>query len=191
MTLPFRSHIRLARITGVTAAIALAAIVSGRLSSSGVAQGQAPDARSQRLTIPYLANATKPADLDFTAAECDVVSNGEQMVCRFRQVFLTIPSLDATTCVITTNGYERTFRLQTRARWVSESAPIGDCGVVETTTLVDGGGTRWTMTIRATATLRADQPECRAPSPEPEVYDWLGVKRKLPCTSIQPGAIER
>ena len=162
------------------------------LSSAGAAEAQATDVASQkRLTIPFLANKTKPADLDFAAAECDIVSNGQEMACTFRQVFLTTSSIDATTCVITTNGYERTFRRATPVRWVSASAPLGECGVVETTTLEDGGGTRWRMTIQATATSRTDQPECRAASPEPEVYDWLGMKRSLPCTSIQPGAIER
>ncbi len=191
MTHQSRSRTRRARIVSVTAAIALVALVDGRPSSAGAVQGQSAEARPQRLTIPFLANATKPADLDFTAAECDLVSNGEQMVCRFRQVFLTVSGIDATTCVITTNGYERIFRRDTGARWVSESAPTGDCGVVETIALEDGGGTRWTMTVRTAGTLRADQQECRAASQEPEVYDWRGVKRKLPCTSIQPGAIER
>jgi hypothetical protein len=72
------------------------------------AQGQPAKSSSQGLTIPFLANVTKRADLDFTAAECDI-SNGEQIACRFRQVFLTIPSSDTTTCVITTNGYEDDF----------------------------------------------------------------------------------
>lgn len=191
MAQPCSSRTRRVRVAIVTVGIALVAIVEGMPSAAGAAQGQAAEAPRQQLTIPYLANKTKPADLDFTAAQCDIVSNGDQMDCRFRQVFLTTSSFDATTCVITTNGYERTFRRETGARWISKSAPIGDCGVVETTALEDGGGTHWTMTIRASATLRVDQPECRAASQEPEVYDWLSVKRKLPCTSIQPGAIER
>lgn len=188
MTEQSRSRTRRARITSVTVGMALVAIVDGRFSPAGLAQRQAAEVPIPRLTIPYLANKTKPADLDFTAAQCDVVSNGEQMACKFRQVFLTTSSSDATTCVITTNGYELTFRRQTAARWVTESAPTGDCGVVETTTLEDGGGTHWTMTIRTAPTLKADQPECRGAL---EVYDWMGVKRRLPCTSIQPGAIER
>jgi hypothetical protein len=171
-------------------ALALLAIVGAGGSSANLAQGKAADRPLQRLAIPYLANVTKPEDLDFAAAECDV-SNDAQMTCRFRQVFLTPSSYDATTCVITTNGYERTFRRDTDARWVSTSVPTGSCGAVETTTLEDGGGTRWTMTIRAAATLRTDQPECRAVAQDLEVYDWTRVKRKLPCTSIQPGAIER
>jgi hypothetical protein len=190
MTQQSRRRSRRARLTSVTAGIALVGIAGGG-SSSAHAQGRAADALPQRLTIPYLANKTKPADLDFTAAQCDVASNGEQMTCRFRQVFLTIASFDATTCVITTNGYESILRRETNVRWVGETAPTGDCGVVETTVLDDGGGTHWTMTIRTAATRRTDQPECRAAPREVEVYDWLGVRRKLPCTSIQPGAIER
>ncbi len=180
-----------APIATATMAVALVAIISGRLSSTGVAQGQAAGEPRQRLTIPFLANATKRADLDFMAAECDLVSNAAQMVCGFRQVFLTPSSIDASICMITTNGYERTFRRETDVRWISQSAPNGDCGVVETTTLEDGGGIRWVMTIRTAATRRTDRPECRAASPEPEAYDSRNMNRKLPCTSIQPGAIER
>ena len=62
---------------------------------------------------------------------------------------------------------------------------------METATLDDGGGTRWTLTMRTQVTRRADEPECRTAAQKPEVYDWRNVKRQLPCTSIQPGAIER
>jgi hypothetical protein len=57
--------------------------------------------------------------------------------------------------------------------------------------LEDGGGTRWTMTIQTRPTLHLDRADCRAASQPPDVYDWRSVKRKLPCTLIQPGAIER
>jgi hypothetical protein len=191
MPQPATSVSRRGRITRVTAAIALVATLRSTPSSGGGPQGQAAQAPPPPLTIPYLANATRPADLDFAAAQCDLVSNGEQMACRFRQVFLTTPSTDATSCVITTNGYERIFRRETATHWISESAPDGNCGIVESTTLEDGGGTHWTMTIRTAATLRVNQPECRGALAQPEVYDWRGVKRTLPCTSIQPGAIER
>jgi hypothetical protein len=143
------------------------------------------------LTIPYLANASRPDDLDFTAAQCDISANREQMQCRFRQVFLTPTSIDPTTCAITTSGYERAFSRETATRWVSRTSPEGSCGLIETTTLEDGGGTRWTMSVRSEAMAAAGRPECRASSPDPELYDWRRMKRKLPCTSIQPGAIER
>ncbi len=175
----------------VAAVFALIATVEGQPTSSVGAPGQTGQPASKRVTIPFLANATTPEALDFAAAECDLEANGQQMACRFRQVFLTISSLDETTCMITTNGFEQTFRREASARWVGASAPAGTCGIVETATLEDGGGTRWTLTLRTAATMRLDQPECRAASVEPEVYASVGVRRALPCTAIQPGAIER
>jgi len=167
------------------------ALVASWPLPTGASQSQSTDAPLRRVIIPYLANATKRGDLDFTAAECDIVSNGEEMACRFRQVFLTPSSVDPTTCMITTNGYQRIFRREASGRWVSRGSPEGDCGLVETTTLEDGGGTRWTMTIRTAVARRTDEPKCRAVTPEPEVYDWLDLKRALPCATVQPGAIER
>lgn len=183
---------RQVRIVGLILAIATAALVGGSLAPSGLAQTQPLAPRSSGIAIPFLANQTKPTDLDFMAAECDIVSNGSGLSCRFRQVFMTISSVDATSCVITTNGYEQTFRRESAIRWISEGAPEGDCGLVETTWLEDGGGTHWALTTRTVATRHLDQQACLAASREPaEVYDWRGVKRALPCTSIQPGAIER
>ena len=173
------------------AGVGLVLVAGARPSSAGAGQTPASVEGGTRLTIPYLANATKPADLDFTAAECDIAPGGDEMTCRFRQVFLTRSPIDTAACVITTNGYERTFRRDTPSRWSSANAPVGACQVVETTMLEDGGSTRWTMSVQTAATLNADTPECRAALRAPEVYDWRGVKRALPCTSIQPGAIER
>jgi hypothetical protein len=175
---------RATRIVLASAAVLVAAAASPVLVQAGPGE-------PQRLVIPYLANATKPDDLDFAAAQCDITPGGEQMACRFRQVFLTIASVDPTTCVMTTNGYEQTFRRESATRWVSTGAPAGECGMVETTTLDDAGGIRWTMTVRRVATRNATQSSCLAVSAEPESYSWQRVKRKLPCTSIQPGAIER
>jgi hypothetical protein len=189
MTPQADTRIRRARLVRV-AAIGLVVLAAAGRPSPAAAQGSAV-APPQRLTIPYLASATRPADLDFSAAECDIDATGDQMECRFRQVFLTIASVDPAMCVITTNGYDRAFRRETAVRWVSEDPPVGACGIVETTTLEDGGGTHWTMTIRTSATERADQPDCRAAGKAPEIYDWRTVKRPLPCSSIQPGAIER
>ena len=62
---------------------------------------------------------------------------------------------------------------------------------MDTTTLDDAGGIRWTMTVTRVATRNANQSSWLAVSAEPESYSWQKVKRKLPCTSIQPGAIER
>ncbi len=156
-------------------------------SAVGFAQTRTPQP-ARTLTIPFLANPAKPADLEFMAAQCDIAANGDTMACRFRQVFLTVSGIDSQTCVITTNGYDETFRRTTTTRWVSETAPEGACGTVERATLDDGGGMRWTLTLESKPT-RGGGPACRAPAPE--VYDWTNVKRPLPCASIQPGAIER
>lgn len=158
-----------------------------------VARAQGPDGPSpRRFPIPYLANATKPADLDFMAAECEVSPSGDALSCRFRQLFLTLSALDPASCVVTTNGYDQVFHREALARWVSRTDPGSDeCAVVETTTLEDGGGTHWTMTVAKAPTRRVDRAACQAVAATPEVYDWRSVKRKLPCTSIQPGALER
>ena len=140
------------------------------------------------VTIPFLANQNNPSDLDFMAAQCDV--RGDEMDCRFRQVFLTLSVMDAKSCAITTSGYEETFRRTSATRWVSAGLPEGLCGLTETATLDDGGGSRWTLTLRTTAT-RTEQPQCRTITENVEVYDWTNVKRALPCTLIQPGAIEK
>jgi hypothetical protein len=171
-------------------ALALAVAASMSLTDPARSQTRTIPPSGQVLTIPYLGNVTRPDDLDYAAALCDVSGDGEQMHCRIHQVFLTPTTIDPTSCAITTSAYERTFWRQTRERWVSRSAPEGSCGRVETTTLEDGGGTRWTMTVHTAATL-GQSDECRSAANETEVYDWRRMKRRLPCTSIQPGAIER
>ena len=143
------------------------------------------------LLIPYLASATHPEALDFAAARCDVSREGSQMLCRFRQVFLTPASVDPQVCAITTNGYELPFARVDAAHWRHETEPEGDCGIVETTLLTADGGPRWTMTVTQRATKNAGTERCIA-APEPaEIYDWRSVTRKLPCTSVIPAAIER
>ena len=178
------------RLRRAHAALGCALLAATVASSSGRAQTRGvASAASTHLTIPYLAS-TKPGDIEFAAAECDVTQSGEQMTCRFRQVFVTIASIDTTACVITSNGYEQTFHRNLPTHWSSVSEPVGDCGIVESTTLEDGGGTRWTMTIETKPTRGGDRAECRAAEP-PAVYSWTDIKRTLPCTTIQPGSIER
>ncbi len=140
--------------------------------------------------IPYLANDTTPDALDFAAAECDAVNGGERLDCRFRQVFVTTASIDASACVISSNGYDVSLRREAPARWSNAADPIGDCGLVEKTTLEDGGTTRWTMTIAQGATKNVERADCRAAA-KVETYSWRNIRRRLPCTTIQPGAIER
>ena len=181
---------RLQRLRRTQVALGFALLVATVPLSSGHAQTRGvTSAAETHLTIPYLAS-TKPGDIEFAAAECDVEKSGERMTCRFRQVFVTIASIDTTACVITSNGYEQTFRRNTSTHWISVSQPVGDCGIVESTTLDDGGGTRWTMKIETKPTKGGDRAECRAAEP-PAVYSWTDIKRTLPCTTIQPGSIER
>jgi hypothetical protein len=145
------------------------------------------------VTIPYLANASRPTDLDYAAAECDITPDGLTMTCRFRQLFLTPVSFDATSCAITSNGFERTFsRADTSARrWSSTDSPQGACGLVETHTLDDGGGTRWTLTITTRRTKTGGNLGCQPSPDDAVVYDWRSMKRLLPCSHVQPAMIER
>ena len=171
-------------------AVGFALLGASMTSSSAQAQKSgAASAAETHLTIPYLAS-TKAGDIEFAAAECDVTQSGEQMTCRFRQVFVTVASIDTSACVITSNGYEQTFRRTAPTHWTSVSDPVGACGIVESTVLEDGGNTRWTMKIETKPTRGGDRAECRA-AEAPAVYSWSDIKRTLPCTTIQPGSIER
>lgn len=146
--------------------------------------------RETHVTIPYLANASEPDSLDYAAAMCDLSPDGLSMQCRFRQVFITPTSMDPTNCAITSNGYEQHFRLVKAGEWVSEESQGGECGLVETTTLLDGGTTRWTMTVGTRPTANVDRSVCRA-AVTTEMWDYKALRRRLPCATIQPGAIER
>ncbi|MGE0449913.1 MAG: hypothetical protein AB7Q29_10070 [Vicinamibacterales bacterium] len=157
----------------------------------GLSGGHVTAARQEsagRLVIPFLANATKPSDLDFMGVDCDVTADGSEMTCRFRQVFLTTPAIDPASCVITTNSYDRVFRRDAARRWISRDAPVGACAVVETATL-EGEGRRWTLTFHRVASV--DRPECRGIAFQPETYDTNGLRRRLPCAFVQPGELER
>lgn len=168
---------------------ALAVLEQRALPSAQSPSLPAPAAHS--LTIPFLANDSKPNDLDFTAASCDVAADGGTMNCRFRQVFLTVADNDITTCVMTTNEYDQIFRRSAPARWTTTTTVDDRCGRAETTTLEDGGTVRWTMTIERFTVAHPEQRACPAAANETEVYSWQHINRKLPCTSFQPGAIER
>ncbi|MFN8064003.1 MAG: hypothetical protein U0P82_04340 [Vicinamibacterales bacterium] len=166
--------------------IAAAVVV---LTVTAVSTGPAAQGGTH-LTIPYLANETTPTDLDYAAAECDIAPDDRSMSCRFRQLFITVTTLDPTLCAVTTNGYELRLDRESRTRWIGRGEPEGECGVVETTTLDDEGGTRWTMRIRTNATRNLDRALCREAAAE-QLYDWKAMRRRLPCSTIQPGAIER
>ncbi len=177
------------RLTFISTAAVLATVMQIAV------QAQAPPAAAPPLpphfAIPYLANDTTPEALDFAAAECDTLDGGNQLDCRFRQVFITRSPLDASACVISSNGYDLSLRREGPARWATTGEPAGDCGLAEVTTLEDGGTTRWTMTIGHRATRNADRADCRAAASAVETYSWRHIRRTLPCTTIQPGAIER
>jgi hypothetical protein len=146
-------------------------------------------AAAQHLSIPFLANASRPAALEFEAGECDIDASGRSMICRFQQLFLTTADAAPNTCLVTTNGYERRFEKQGATDWVSREGPDGDCGIVDVATLRDNGGVRWTMEMRKIVTRRDASARCRAADEAPETLSWQNVRRELPCRFVQPGAL--
>ena len=161
---------------------------------------QAGAASSSHVVIPILANATKPADLDFQGGECELDASRATMECVFQQAFLTTTAAAPDTCLITTNRYERTFRRDTAAdadrrpattstRWTSTEGPTGACGVLDIATLQYDGGIKWTMETRKVATKK--DVSCRAVAEESETMSWQNVRRALPCKFVQPGGLAR
>lgn len=150
----------------------------------------APSAAPSHVVIPFLANATKPADLDFEGGECELDTSGNRMTCAFQQVFLTTSAIAPDTCLITTNRYERDFRRETASRWVSTEGPEGACGLLGVATLQDDGGVRWTMETHKVVT-KTDAPGCQAYDTQPEVLSWQNIRRPLPCKFVQPGGLSR
>lgn len=173
-------------------AIAAAILV---LPVAGVAQ--APSVQESRaaapdshIVIPFLADATRPAALEFEGGECDLEAGGSRMTCTFQQVFLTTSSVAPDTCLVTTNRYQRTFRQEAAGKWVSNLGPEGSCGVVDVATLSDGGGVRWTMEINKAATNR-NAAECKAIAEQPVRLSWQNIRRPLPCRFVQPAGLSR
>ena len=159
---------------------------------------QAPQAA--HVTIPFLANATRPAELSYEGGECDIDQTGNTMACEFQQVFFTTSDIAPQTCLVTTNRYARTFTKQrplngeapaSGTRWVSREPPAGPCGVSAITTLHDGGTVKWTMETRKLVTRRDAAPFCRDVDERPETLSWQSLRRPLPCRFIQPGGISR
>ena len=168
---------------------AFAGLLAAALFAGGDARAQA--GRPAHVTIPFLANATKPTDLDFEGGECDVDADGAAMTCQFQQVMLTTSSLAPDTCFVTTNHYDRVFKKISPVRWINTQGAEGPCGVAEETTLQDGGSVKWTMEIRKVATKKDASPACAAMDERPEVMSWQNVRRALPCTFVQPGSLSR
>ena len=151
----------------------------------------AAPAAAQHVTIPFLANAPQRGLIAYEGAECDAGQNGQTLRCRFQQVFLTTENAPPDTCMVTTNAYDRVFRSETKTRWVSAGAPAGVCGVSESATLEDGGGVRWTMTLKKSVARRDAAPDCRAIDETPEILSWQNIRRPLPCLYVQPGGLSR
>jgi hypothetical protein len=140
------------------------------------------------VAIPFLANATKPAALDFEGGECERDATGNRMACVFQQVFLTTSDVAPDTCLVTTNRYERAFHRETATRWVSTEGPEGACGLLDVVTLQDGGGVRWTMETHKVVTEKGAA-ACQAFDTQPEVLSWQNIRRPLPCKFVQPGGL--
>lgn len=151
----------------------------------------ARSASPSHVVIPFLANATKPADLDFEGGECELDAAGDRMTCVFQQVFLTVSGVVPDTCLITTNRYERTFRREAPGRWVSTDGPDGVCGLLDVASLEDGGGVRWVMRTRKVVTKPDASPSCRMNDAQGETLSWQNLRRPLPCRFVQPGGLSR
>jgi hypothetical protein len=181
------SRVYARRRFAVTALAASMSIVSQQRS---IAQTASASAQSTHVTIPFLANATKPADLDFQGGECERDAGGTTLACVFQQVFLTTSPLAPDTCLITTSGYERTFRRDTPTRWISTEGPEGICGVLDVATLLDEGGVKWTLEMHKVATKK-NAATCQAIDGQPEALSWQNMRRPLPCRFVQPGSLGR
>ena len=183
---------RLAERTIRSAAIVVlslsALLCAAPLNARPSGPAQTPPAASH-VTIPFLANASKPMDLDFQAGECDIDQAARTMACRFQQVFLTASPLNADTCLVTTNRYEQVFQKESDTRWTSREGPEGVCGVVDVTTLRDDGGVKWTLETRKVVTNKDAAPACRSMEETSETLSWQNLRRPLPCKFVQPGAI--
>src|SRR5436190_21662768 len=103
-------------------ALCLVAAVGARSQTFGASD-------SSHVTIPFLASATRLDDLSFEAAECDVDRLRDVLSCRFQQVIFTPSPLAPDTCLVSTNGYERTFTKRSASEWISVGKPSEPCGV--------------------------------------------------------------
>jgi hypothetical protein len=176
------------RWAGLVAIAGLAGLLAPPLLGAQTPRvAPAPD--PLHVSIPFLANATKPSDLDFEGGECDIDPGGTTMACQFEQVFLTVSPFDAGTCLVTTNHYEQTFQKDGATRWVSRQAQGDACGVEDVTTLLDEGRVKWTLETRKVVTRKDASPACRGLDDSTEILSWQNLQRPLPCKFVRPGAI--
>jgi hypothetical protein len=169
------------------AATAVATIAAAIWAQSLTAQ--IPRPAQNHVTIPFLANASKPADLEFEGAECEIEAGGSFMTCAFRQLFLTTSPVVPDTCLVTTNRYDREFRRDSPDRWTNREGPEGICGLIDVVTLTNEGGAKWTMELKKEVTRKDGAAGCLSMKPETEVFSWQNIRRPLPCRSVQPGAL--
>ncbi len=141
------------------------------------------------VTIPFLANASKPAALEFEGAECDVEAGGSRMTCAFQQLFLTMSPVAPDTCLVTTNRYDRVFLRDSPNRWTNREGPEGTCGLLDVVTLTNEGGLKWTMELKQEVLRKGGSAACLTMKPEAEVFSWQNIRRPLPCANVQPGAL--
>ena len=87
-------------------------LVLGIVTSAPVNGQPIAGRQASHITIPFLASATRPADLSFEGGECDIDRAGNTMACEFQQVFFTTSDVAPQTCLVTTNRYARTFTKQ-------------------------------------------------------------------------------
>lgn len=167
-------------------AVALAAVVAALIQSAEAQSGTSP---RSHVTIPFLANASKPTDLEYEGADCDIDAGGSRMTCAFQQLFLTTSSLAPDTCLVTTNRYDRVFQRDSPNHWTSSEGPEGVCGLLDVATLTDGGGVRWTMELKKEVTRKEGAVACATMKVETEVFSWQNIRRSLPCKNVQPGAL--
>jgi hypothetical protein len=165
------------------------AIAAALLLGAGAETATAQAPSGSHVTIPFLANASKPADLEFEAAECELNATRDGMTCAFQQLFLTTSDIAPDTCLVTTNRYERTFRRETSTRWVSSEGTTGECGVLDIATLQDDGGVRWTMEMRKVVTKKDASAACSGVDTRAETFSWQNLRRPLPCKFVQPGGL--
>jgi hypothetical protein len=170
-------------------AVTLAMLALSICRQTPLAQVPTPSASQSHIVIPFLANATKPTDLDFEGGACELDTTGNRLECTFQQVFLTTSPIAPDTCLITTNRYERTFQRDTATRWVSREGPEGVCGLLDVATLQDGGGGRWTMDTQKVMTKKDASAACQALETQTETLSWQNIRRPLPCRFVQPGGL--
>jgi hypothetical protein len=156
----------------------------------------ASQAGPSHITIMPMANMSRPDDLDFQGGSCEIDAAGASMTCAFQQVLLTLAPNDPTTCLITTNRYQQTFKKQDARRWVSTEGPDA-CGVVAETTLQQDEkslAVYWRVAMNTRKTLankgRDVSSSCGSVDDAPETLASTDAGRPLSCKSVKASSLE-